>query len=82
MDLGFSDDIEESFRTFQSRIVGEYEKMIEEFGLVVVDASRSIEEQQAEVRKIVSRALEGTKRTRIRRWLDLASLAKRSQRQI
>src|SRR5919109_3812690 len=74
MDLGFSDDIEESFRTFQSRIVGEYEKMIEEFGLVVVDASRSIEEQQAEVRKIVSRALEGTKRTRIRRWLDLASL--------
>jgi dTMP kinase len=82
MDLGFSEDIEESFRTFQSRIVDEYEKMIEEFGLVVVDATRSIEEQQAEVRKIVSHALEGTKRTRIRRWLDLASLAKRSQRQI
>jgi dTMP kinase len=82
MDLGFSDDIEESFRTFQSRIVDEYEKMVDEFDLVVVDATRSIEEQQAEVRKIVSHALEGTKRTRIRRWLDLASLAKRSQRQI
>jgi dTMP kinase len=81
MDLGFSDDIEESFRTFQSRIIDEYEKMIEEFGLVVVDATRSIEDQQAEVRKIVSHALEGTKKTRIRRWLDLASLANRSQRQ-
>jgi dTMP kinase len=81
MDLGFSDDIEESFRTFQSRIIDEYERMIEEFGLVVVDATRSIEDQQAEVRKIVSHALEGTKKTRIRRWLDLASLANRSQRQ-
>ena len=81
MDLGFSDDIEDSFRTFQSRIIDEYERMIEEFGLVVVDATRSIEEQQAEVRKIVSHALEGTKKTRIRRWLDLASLANRSQRQ-
>ena len=81
MDLRFSDDIEDSFRTFQSRIIDEYERMIEEFGLVVVDATRSIEDQQAEVRKIVSHALEGTKKTRIRRWLDLASLANRSQRQ-
>jgi dTMP kinase len=81
MDLGFSDDIEESFRTFQSRIIDEYERMVEEFGLIVVDATRSIEDQQAEVRKIVSHALEGTKKTRIRRWLDLASLANRSQRQ-
>ena len=79
MDLGLSDDIEESFGLFQSRIIEEYEKMIDEFGLVAIDATRSIEEQQAEVRRIVSEALAGTKKTRIRRWLDIASLAKGSR---
>lgn len=78
MDLGLSDDIEESFRIFQSRILEEYEKMVDEFGLVVIDATRSIEEQQMQVREIVSRALTGTKKTRIRKWLDLDSLAKGS----
>ncbi len=78
MDLGLSDDIEESFRIFQSRILEEYEKMIDEFGLVVIDATRSIEDQQAQVREIVTQALTGTRKTRIRRWLDLDSLAKGS----
>jgi len=80
MDLGLSDDLEESFRLFQGRIVEEYEKMVEEFGLVVIDATLSIEEQQAQVRKIVTEALTGTKKTRIRRWVDLASLAKASHK--
>jgi dTMP kinase len=79
MDLGLSDDIEESFRLFQGRIIDEYEKMVSEFDLVPVDATRSIEEQQAEVRSIVTDTLTGTKRTRVRRWLDLASLAKDSR---
>ena len=79
MDLGLSDDIEESFRMFQAHIIEEYEKMVGEFGLVVIDATRSIEEQQAEVRQLVSNALTGTKRTKVRRWLDLASLAKSSR---
>jgi dTMP kinase len=79
MDIGLSDDLEESFRFFQARIIDEYEKMVEEFGLVSIDATRSIEDQQAEVRRIVSDALTGTKKTRIRRWLDLASLAKGSR---
>lgn len=80
MDLGLSEDIEESFRLFQARIIEEYEKMVDEFGLVVIDATGSIEAQQTQVRKIVANALTGTKRTRVRRWLDLASLAKDSQR--
>jgi dTMP kinase len=80
MDLGLSDDLEESFRIFQGRIIEEYEKMIDEFGLVVIDATQSIEEQQAQVRKIVTEALAGTKKTRVRRWLDLTSLAKASPR--
>ena len=68
-----------AFGCFKGRIIEEYEKMVDEFGLVVIDATRSIEEQQAEVRRIVSDALTGTKKTRIRRWLDLASLARGSQ---
>jgi len=79
MDLDLSDDLEDSFRLFQARIIEEYEKMVDEFGLVAIDATRSIEEQQAEVRRIVSEALTGTKKTRIRRWVDLASLAKDSR---
>jgi len=80
MDLGFSDDIEESFRVFQDHIIDEYEKMVEEFGLVVIDATRSTEEQQTQVREIVTKALEVTKKTRIRRWVDLASLAMGSRK--
>src|ERR1041385_8914029 len=48
MDLKLSEDIEESFRMFQGMIIDEYEKMVEEFGLVVIDASQSIEEQQVQ----------------------------------
>jgi dTMP kinase len=80
MDLELSEDIEQSFRLFQGKIIDEYEKMVDEFGLVAVDATRSIEEQQTEVRQIVGDALAGTKKTKVRRWLDLASLAKASQR--
>ena len=79
MDLGLSDDIEESFHIFQGRIIEQYEKMVEEFGLQVIDATLSIEEQQAQMRQLVTQTLTDTKKTRIRRWLDLASLAKGSQ---
>jgi len=79
MDLALSDDIEESFRLFQGRIIEEYEKMVEEFNLVPIDATRSIEEQQAEVRRIVADALTGTRKTQVRRWLDLNSLGKGSR---
>jgi dTMP kinase len=46
MDLGLSDDPNESFRLFQGRILEEYEKMIPEFGLTVIDATLPIEAQQ------------------------------------
>ena len=58
MDLGLSDDIEESFRLFQEKIMDRYEGMVEEFGLTVIDATRPIEEQQNEVREIVERELQ------------------------
>jgi len=78
--LRITDDIEESFRIFQGKIIEEYEKMVSEFGLVVIDASQSIEEQQEQMRQIVTDALAGTKKTRIRKWLDLSTMVKKASR--
>lgn len=57
MDLSLSEDLEESFKLFQGSIRQRYEEMIDEFDLTVIDATRSIEEQQNEVRTIVEREL-------------------------
>ncbi|HYP27897.1 MAG TPA: dTMP kinase [Blastocatellia bacterium] len=57
MDLELSDDVEESFKIFQGMIRERYEQMVEEFGLTVIDATRSIEQQQNEMRLIVEREL-------------------------
>ncbi len=58
MDMGLSPDITESFRIFQSRILAEYDKIVEEYGLIVMDATKDIETQQTEMRALVSKALE------------------------
>jgi dTMP kinase len=58
MDLRLSRDVEESFRLFQGRILDEYEAMIEEFGFHVIDASKSIEAQQNEMRAVVEKELD------------------------
>jgi dTMP kinase len=79
MDRQLSDDIEESFRLFQGAVIDEYERMVDEFGLVVIDASRSIEEQQLQMRAIVTKALTGARKNRIRRWVDLNSMVRASR---
>jgi dTMP kinase len=66
LDLGLSNDAEDCFRMFQGRIIKEYEGMIPEFGLSVIDATMSVEEQQAQVRQIVQTHLESAKKLRIR----------------
>jgi dTMP kinase len=57
MDLNLSDDIEESFKIFQGKIRDRYEEMVDEFGLTVIDATRPIERQQEQVRRLVEREL-------------------------
>ena len=64
MDMHLSDDILESFKLFQGRIIDEYDKMVEEFGLQVIDARLDIDDQQQEVREIVSDMLRETGRDR------------------
>ncbi|HEX8178204.1 MAG TPA: hypothetical protein VF525_01535 [Pyrinomonadaceae bacterium] len=57
LDMGWTDDAEESFTIFQGRILAEYDRMVDEFGLTLIDATRSIEKQQREVRRIIKRHL-------------------------
>ena len=66
MDRTRIDDIEQSFRVFQQSVIDEYDRMVEEFGLVVIDASRSIEDQQVEMRAAVTVALEGARKMEVR----------------
>jgi dTMP kinase len=61
MDMDWTDNPEESFKIFQGKILDEYDRMVEEFGLTLIDAKRSIEKQQREMREIVRRALKREK---------------------
>ena len=62
MDLELSADTEESFRLFQGRILDEYEKMVPEFDLQVIDATLPIEVQQKQMRQAVKAKLDQAKR--------------------
>ncbi len=57
MDMGLTPDINESFLRFQSRVIEEYDRMVEEFGLTVIDATLPIPDQQRQVRAIVGQKL-------------------------
>ena len=57
MDLNLSQDPVESFSKFQSKILEEYDRVVEEYQLTVVDATADIDEQQEIVRDLVTRAL-------------------------
>jgi dTMP kinase len=58
MDMGWSLNAQESFRIFQGKVLDEYDRLVDEFGLSVVDASLAITDQQQMVRNLVSRQLE------------------------
>jgi dTMP kinase len=57
MDMGWSDSPENSFKAFQGKILEEYDLMVEEFGLTLIDATRSIEQQQREMRALIKQHL-------------------------
>jgi dTMP kinase len=64
MDLELHPDILDSYRVFQGRILGEYEKLLEEYGLLVMDASQPVEVQQALLRQAIEPHLQGQVRSR------------------
>jgi dTMP kinase len=54
MYLAMGSDIFESFLQYQRRLIGEYDRLAEEWGFVTVDARRSIEEIQSDLRSHIA----------------------------
>jgi len=61
MDLGFSREPVESFRVFQGNVLTIYERLVKEFGLDVIDATRDIPTTQHEVRLLAESMLAGVR---------------------
>lgn len=57
MDLNLSNDIYESYRIFQGKIIDQYEKMSDRECFITINAALTIEEQQEIVRKHVKKIL-------------------------
>lgn len=57
MDLNLSPDPKESFKIFQGMIVKEYDRMAKEYGLIKVDGTKDIQNQQTKIRNIVAEQL-------------------------
>ncbi len=62
MDLSLHADVQQSYRLFQARILKEYEHLVGEFDLTVMDATRPIEAQQKALRKAIKPHLIGLRR--------------------
>jgi len=62
LDLGLHLDPHESFKLFQGAIQNEYEEMISEFGLIRMDGTRSITDQQRCVREVIRERLANYRR--------------------
>jgi len=63
MDLKHGDDIYDSFRAYQNKLLREYSSMSDEFHFRVVDARRPIDRIQDELRKNVAAFLESTEKS-------------------
>ena len=57
MDMGWSTHAVESYRIFQSKVLEEYDRIVDEFELSVIQATGSITDQQRTFRKVVSQHL-------------------------
>jgi len=71
LDVGLSDDPYKSYQLFQGRILEEYEKMVVEFGLTVVDATLPLLEQQDQVREMVEPHLGEALHAERRGWREV-----------
>jgi dTMP kinase len=61
MDLGLHPDPSESYRLFQARILAQYETLVAEYGLSVMDATEPVEVQQRRLRREILPLLAGLK---------------------
>ncbi|HEY3874807.1 MAG TPA: thymidylate kinase [Candidatus Kapabacteria bacterium] len=58
MDIGFGEDLYDSFVTYQSKLLKEFDRMTSEYGFKVVPASRSIARVSADLRRAVKAVIE------------------------
>jgi dTMP kinase len=58
MDMGWSSNPTESFRMFQGKVLDEYDQLVNEFGLEVIDAAGSITDQQRLVRNVIAKHIQ------------------------
>src|SRR5688572_12690862 len=58
MDMGYSQDPNESFRIFQGKIYQEYRQMSDQYDFVRIDATQAPDVQQSQVREIVARTID------------------------
>jgi dTMP kinase len=58
VDLNLAEDFYDSFIEYQTRLLGEFDRMSGEYGFRVVDASRSIRRVAADLRRAVARVLD------------------------
>ena len=63
MDLGLHTEPQASYRIFQARILDEYERLVKEYPLTVMDATKAIETQQKLLRKHIAPHLVGLRKT-------------------
>jgi dTMP kinase len=61
MDMNLSPDVTESFRIFQSGILAQYDKIVDEYQLITMDATQDIAVQQDIMRRLVDEALKDYK---------------------
>jgi len=61
MDMGWSSNPVESFRMFQGKVLDEYDHLVDEFGLEVIDAAGSITDQQRVVRNVIAQHVQITR---------------------
>lgn len=62
MDLNLSPDINDSFKLFQESILLKYDKIVNEYGLIVIDATLPIKDQQKKVREVVLKKIKELKK--------------------
>jgi dTMP kinase len=53
MDVVLADNLYEGFCVYQSRIIAEIDKMAEEYGMVTIDATRSVQQVNEDLRKAI-----------------------------
>jgi dTMP kinase len=58
LDMGWSSNPIESFRMFQGKVLDEYDQLVDEFGLEVIDAAGSITDQQRLVRNVIAKHIQ------------------------